>query len=174
MNHAIKRRIRASVEIHSPARPEQGFTLVELVVAMVILAVLAAIAIPSYTNYVLKSHRTEAKSTLLDAASLEERYYSTANTYTSNPSDLGYGTGTVTPFPIGSGYYNITSIQANAAIAPSNGSPGGTPASYTITAAAVGNQTRDTQCPQFQINSAGRQTAPTSPDPSGDTDCWQK
>ena len=55
---------------------DRGFTLVELIVAMVILATLTAIAIPSYSIYVLKSHRTEAKSALLDLASLEERYFS--------------------------------------------------------------------------------------------------
>ena len=69
----------------------RGFTLVELIVAMVILSILAAIAIPSYSQYVLKSHRTEAKSALLDAASLEERFFSTSNLYTNNPTQLGYG-----------------------------------------------------------------------------------
>jgi len=76
---------------YAPRPRHRGFTLVELIVAMVILSILAAIAIPSYSQYVLKSHRTEAKAALMDAASLEERYFSTSNLYTNNPMQLGYG-----------------------------------------------------------------------------------
>jgi type IV pilus assembly protein PilE len=144
---------------------ERGFTLVELIVAMVILATLAAIAIPSYSLYVLKSHRTEAKSALLDLASLEERFFSTANTYSANPPDLGYAGAAGVPFPVGSGWYNVL-VSVTAAVAPAPLIPGGTPATYTITATAIGQQAPDTGCATFTINSAGQQTA-TSPD------CWQ-
>src|ERR1700733_1167388 len=104
---------------------DRGFTLVELIVAMVILATLAAIAIPSYSIYVLKSHRTEAKSALLDLASLEERYFSTAGTYSLNPTDLGYNYPAGTSFPVGTGYYNITNITVVPAVAPTALIPGG-------------------------------------------------
>src|ERR1700733_7245487 len=120
-----------------PNHRDRGFTLVELIVAMVILAVLAAIAIPSYSIYVLKAHRTEAKSALLDLSSLEERYFSTAGTYSLNPTDLGYNYAAGTSFPVGSGYYNITNIAVIAAIPPTALIPGGTPATYSITATAV-------------------------------------
>lgn len=149
----------------------RGFTLVELIVAMVILATLAAIAIPSYTSYVLKSHRTEAKSALLDAASLEERFFSTSNTYSVNPSDLGYG-GVAVPFAVGSGYYNITNITVVPSVAPTPLAPGGTPATFSITATAVGQQASDTACATFSINSAGQQSA-TGTDPNASIDCWQ-
>lgn len=144
---------------------DRGFTLVELMVAMVILATLAAIAIPSYSIYVLKSHRTEAKSALLDLASLEERYFSTANTYSSTPTDLGYNAAG-TPFPVGSGWYIITTLTVTPAVAPGPLAPGGTPATYSITATAVGQQAKDTECATFSINSAGQQTATSA-------DCWQ-
>jgi type IV pilus assembly protein PilE len=152
----------------------RGFTLVELIVAMVILATLAAIAIPSYSSYVLKSHRTEAKSALLDAASLEERFFSTGNTYSTNPVDLGYGPAT-TPFSVGTGYYNITSITVTAAVAPTAAIPGGTPATYLIQAAptTLGNQTNDTACALFTINSAGQQTAQTAGGTDNTAACWQ-
>jgi type IV pilus assembly protein PilE len=148
------------------ARRDRGFTLVELIVAMVILATLAAIAIPSYSIYVLKSHRTEAKSALLDLASLEERYFSTAGTYSNNPPDLGYTGAAGVAFPVGSGWYNVL-VSVNPAIPPAPPlSPAGTPATYTITATAIGQQLPDAACATFTINSAGLQTA-TSPD------CWQ-
>jgi type IV pilus assembly protein PilE len=146
-------------------RGNAGFTLVELIVAMVIVATLAAIAIPSYSSYVLKSHRTEAKSALLDLASLEERYFSTANLYSQTPTDLGYNAA-ATPFPVGSGWYNITALTTTLPAPPA------TTATYIITATAVGQQANDTACATFTINSAGQQSA-TGTDPNASVDCWQ-
>ncbi len=146
----------------------RGFSLIELVVAVVIVSILAAIAIPSYQRYALQAHRTDAKSALLDMASLEERYFSTNNTYSQTPSDLGYAL--PVPFPVGlNGYYQITTLTVVAATPPAAGN-NGTPASYTITATAVGIQVNDTQCLTFTINSAGQQTA--TPDPQGN--CWSQ
>jgi len=147
---------------------QRGFTLIELVIAMVIASILAAIAIPSYNSYIMKSRRTEAKSTLLNLASLEERFYSTNNTYSTLPTDLGYPATATVPFPVGSGYYNISAIAVTAAVAPVNAASAGTPATYSITALAVGSQARDSGCTSFTISSGGVQTsAGTS------TTCWQ-
>jgi type IV pilus assembly protein PilE len=153
----------------------RGFTLVELIVAMVILATLAAIAIPSYSSYVLKAHRTEVKSALLDAASLEERYFSTINTYTSDPTKLGYGVA-APPITVGNGqYYWIQSITIYPASPPTPLSPGGTPATYLIT--AVPNpgsmQVSDTDCWQWTVSSAGQQTAATQSGTDNTAACWQ-
>ena len=159
---------------HGPRHRHQGFTLVELIVAMVILATLAAIAIPSYNQYVLKSHRTEVKSALMDAASLEERFFSTSNLYTNNPMQLGYGVA-ATPVTVGTGYYIISNITVTLPVAPAGASPGGTPATYLIT--AVPNpgsmQVNDTQCAVFTINSAGQQTALNSGGTDNTANCWQ-
>jgi type IV pilus assembly protein PilE len=148
----------------------RGFSLIELLIAMVIVAILASIAIPSYNTYILRSHRTDAKSALLDLASLEERYFSAFNGYTDIPNNLGY-TGAVAgvPFPVGlNGYYQVTVTQT-AAIAPTAGN-NGTPATYTIVAQAIGTQVNDTQCLTFTLTSAGLQTA--TPDPQNN--CWSK
>src|ERR1700692_3674911 len=97
------------------SRRRKGFTLVELVVTMVIAAILAAIAIPAYSNYVRKARRADAKSALLDLASLEERFYSTQNIYSSTSTDLGYA---AFPATVGSGYYQIAAPTVVAAVAP--------------------------------------------------------
>jgi type IV pilus assembly protein PilE len=159
---------------HVPRRRNRGFTLVELIVAMVILATLAAIAIPSYNQYVLKSHRTEAKSALMDAASLEERYFSTSNLYTGNPTQLGYGVA-ATPVPVGTGYYIISNIAVFPPVAPTALVPGGSPATFTITAVpAPGSmQVNDTACASFSINSAGQQIALNSGGIDNSANCWQ-
>ena len=160
-------------ESRSRIRTQQGFTLIELVVTMVIASILAAIAIPSYSAYIQKSRRTEAKSALLNLASLEERYFSTNNTYTNQGANLGYPAGTGSSFPVGS-YYSITSIVANAAVAPVSSTSVGTPATYTITAAPVAGTTQanDLACASFTISSNGQRTA-TGTDPNASTDCWQ-
>jgi type IV pilus assembly protein PilE len=157
----------------SRARLDRGFTLIELMITMVIAAILLSIAIPAYTQYVLTSHRTDAKSALVDLASLEERYFSTQNTYTSIPSQLGY-TGGAVPFSVGSGYYNITAITVIAATPPASTTSVGAPASYSITATAIGYQLKDTACATFTITSGGVQTAATNGGTANNTTCWSQ
>ncbi len=152
---------------------QHGFSLIELVVAMLIAAILAAVAIPAYSNYTRKAHRVEAKNALLDMASLEERYMSTNNTYSQTTSDLGYGTTTTTlPLTIGSGYYQITQLQFAAAVAPTSTTSVGTPATYTITVTAYGDQLKDTTCRTFTVTSAGAQTAQDSSSVDQTATCW--
>jgi type IV pilus assembly protein PilE len=146
------------------SRRHSGFTLVELVVTMVIVAILASIAIPSYSTYILKSHRTEARTALLDLASLEERYMSANNTYTKTPSDLGYTGAAGTAFNVGSNYYKIL-VDKLDATAPTALLPAGTPATYTMTATAINSQAKDTSCATFTLDSTGNQTATS-------TNCW--
>lgn len=139
-------------------RRSAGFTLIELMITVVIATVLISIAIPSYSNSIRKSRRTEAKTALLDIAGREERFYNTNNTYSIVPSDIGYGAAGV-PFPmnVGSGYYQVNVQLTNVA-----GVPG-----YTITAVPISvDQLKDVTCAQFQLTNTGAQTAT---DPS----CWQ-
>jgi type IV pilus assembly protein PilE len=62
-------------------RAARGFTLIELVVAMLIIGVLASIAIPNYTAYVGRSKRAAAKTVLVDTANALERNYTTFGCY---------------------------------------------------------------------------------------------
>jgi type IV pilus assembly protein PilE len=135
----------------------RGVTLIELMITVVIVAIVAAIAIPSYSSYVLRSHRTEAKSALLSMAAMEERLYSTLNAYTTAPTQLGYTGGL--PVTVGSGYYtvNVTGVTAATTVAP---------ATYILTATAVGMQAVDTACATLTVDQTGTQTATGSPTPT--------
>lgn len=63
---------------------QKGFTLIELMMVVAIVGILAAIAYPNYTEYILKSSRTEGKSHLLAAMQAQERHYSQAMSYTDD------------------------------------------------------------------------------------------
>lgn len=59
----------------------RGFSLVELMVAVVVLAILAAVAMPVYTGYIQRSHRSSAQALLAETAQYMERYYTVNNSY---------------------------------------------------------------------------------------------
>jgi type IV pilus assembly protein PilE len=68
---------------------QRGFTLIELMIAMVVIAILAAIGYPSYLEYVNRGKRAEGKSALLRAAQQMERFYSLNNCYPTNTATCG-------------------------------------------------------------------------------------
>ncbi|QFY90117.1 type IV pilin protein [Magnetovirga frankeli] len=104
-------------------------------IVVAIIGILAAIAYPSYQDYVLRGKRSDALAALSQAAQLQEKYRA------SNPT---YGTlaqaGISATSP--DNYYSIT--------VPTN-----TATDYTITATAVGSQTADTACLTISLNRAG-------------------
>lgn len=120
----------------------------ELVIAVAIVAILAAIAIPSYQEYLIKSRRTEAVSALLQAAAAQEKYFLSNNTYTINFTDLGMPVDTSYQSPTQNGHYvlDIRSADAN---------------NFTIAAvpAADSPQASDPDCDEFLIDEQGRVTA---------------
>ena len=145
------------------ARGSTGFTLIELMVAVAIATLLVAIALPSYRQYVLQSHRAEAKTSLLDLAGREERYFNSnvSTGYTASSQNLGYGAAGF-PMTVGSGYY-----QVNVAVTAAVAGPPYLPPTYTLTATAIGNQVNDASCQTFTVLSTGQQTS--APAASG---CW--
>jgi len=138
----------------APARrtSSRGYTLIELLVTIAIVAILASIANEVYTSQIQKSRRTDARSALLDLAGREEKLFSTMNAYSNLPSDLGYGAG-AWPIVVGSGYYQVTVIS------PDTVTQGGAAGTYYIKADPVpgGLQAGDTTCTELSVNSLGAQ-----------------
>ena len=135
----------------------RGFSLIELMVVVTVIAILSAVALPSYWSSVMKSRRTSAQVALLDLASREERYYTANNIYASKLSLLGFPSekNLAVPDEKNNHYYDVSVVAANA-----NG--------FSLKAVPVGSQSKDTACAIFTYNSLGIRGF------SGDsaTPCW--
>lgn len=158
---------------------QQGFTLIELMIVVVVIGILAAVGYPTYMNYITESRRSEAHIALATVASTEEKFLTSCSNYTdqfggdiSHPvvanrcTGLKMGAGaTYTSTP--AGYYSL--------VVTLNDVPGVIP-SYTITATPIGPQTRDAaRCTTISLNSIGMKTA-TGSDSDGGMGgrCWKK
>ncbi|HTP47185.1 MAG TPA: type IV pilin protein [Casimicrobiaceae bacterium] len=105
----------------------RGFTLLELLIAVVIVGVLAAIALPSYQNQIHKTRRSDAKSALVGAAGQMERYFTERGTYAT----ATLGSGGVYPSSTQNGYYTLSFANLGAT-------------SYKLKATPAGAQVGDT------------------------------
>ena len=143
-----------------------GFTLMELVIVLAIVALLAAIAVPSYSSYMIRSKRTDATAALLKLAAAQEKFFLQNNTYTTNlttspPAGLGIS-GT------DAGYYTLA-IKAPDAACPIT-------ACWAATATPVVglSQDRDKDCTVFEINSLGQKVAENSGGTDNTKNCWTR
>lgn len=102
-------------------RAGAGFTLIELMVSMAIIALLAAIAYPAYGNYLKKSNRAAAQSYMIELAQAQSQYMADSRSYAPTESALNM----TTPAAVASKYH--ISIAAS----------DGPPPTFTITATPV-------------------------------------
>src|SRR5512141_1103711 len=127
----------------TPKRRNRGFTLIELMVAVVIVGILAAIAYPSYKNYILKGHRSSAQAFLMDAAQRQQQYFLDNRTFAPDVTTL-FGTATAIPSEV-SPYYQITVVTT-----------AGPPPTFIITATPQGTQVANNE-QAMTINQLGDQ-----------------
>jgi len=143
----------------------RGFTLVELMVAVAVVAILAAIAIPSYSAYVVRGKRAQAKAALLQAAQFLERNYSSAGCY-----DFSDAPSCLARKPVGAGTAvapsNTTSDYAMAFGAlPAGTLPGqgftltATPCGAFAGGCAGGSTFTDAECGTFTLDNTGAKGA---------------
>ena len=132
----------------TPNRRKRGFTLIELMVAVVIVGILAAIAYPSYKNYILKGHRSSAQAFLMDAAQRQQQYFLDNRTFAPDVTTL-FGTASAVPSEVDP-YYNI-SINTTADPPPPT---------FVITATPKGTQAANNE-QAMTINQLGDKQPPT-------------
>jgi len=145
-------------------RPGQsGFTLIELMIVVVVVAILAAIAFPQYRDYVVRSNRAVAKSLLVQVADRQEQFFTDRKTYATDMTNLGYPAATTKFVARGGDPAAADPGDALYSIALS----GATATGYTLTATPVNAQAEDTKCTAMAINQAGQRTS----EPAG-SECW--
>lgn len=139
-----------------------GLTLIELIVAMLVMAILASIAIPSYRGYVLRSQRTEATRALLQLRATQEKFFLQNNRYatdlTAAPPD---GLGLLATSE--SGLYDVSVVLTG----------GGSGFRGTAVPRAGGPQAADTKCATFTLDDAGRRAALDGAGTDRTRDCWR-
>lgn len=138
----------------------RGFTLVELMVVVAIVAILAAIAIPSYGRYTYRARRTEGQALLMHIANAQERYYAVHNRY-GDLAAIGYSSSATAMSE--SGHY-----QAQVTVQDTNG----TGQAYVAMANGQGVQAGDA-CGALSIDNTGTRL-PDAADASRNTNgrCW--
>ena len=72
-------------------KKNSGFTLIELMITVVIVAILAAVALPSYRNQVIRGNRSAAQAQLMSLANREQQYLLAERSYTSTIGTGGLG-----------------------------------------------------------------------------------
>ena len=92
---------------------QKGFTLIELMIAVVVVAILAMFAVPAYNDSVKKGRRSDAKSMLTTIAARQEQYFMDNKTYADDVEKLGY-TMTGTDTSSTDGHYRVRIASASA------------------------------------------------------------
>ncbi len=143
----------------------EGFSLIELMIVVSIAALLMALAVPGYRQYVQRANRVDATTALLKIAAAQEKFYLVNDgVYAANNAEL------VAPTPSGlgierteRGHYDLSLTSADAAV---NFIASATPT-------AGGHQADDTDCWRFEIDARGVRRAFDQNDNPKDEVCWR-
>lgn len=133
-------------------RRHRGITLVELMIVVAVVALILSLAVPSYTEFVLRSNRSEAINEVLDLAACQERIYIKLNQYDTNRC----GASALST----NGLYQLGMTTSNAN------------QNYTITATPQGNQTNDS-CGNLTLTDQGVRDVSVTGDTNKIADCWK-
>lgn len=139
-------------------KKNKGFTLIEVMIVVAIIGILAAIAYPSYDEYVKRGNRAEGQAFLNEVAARQERYFSQNNAYVTSVDDISkLG---LSKSSSETGKYTLT-------ISTNNG--------YTLTAT---QQFNDTKCGNLTLNAIGDKgangkTTANSADREFVMSCWR-
>jgi type IV pilus assembly protein PilE len=121
-------------------RRQRGVTLMELMIVIVVVSILASIAVPTYTGYVVRAHRSAGRNELMATAAALERCFTRLNAYDAAGCDAA----AALPRTVAEGHYQI---QASTL----------TGGAFTLQAVPQGRQSaKDTDCKTLTLDSRSR------------------
>lgn len=141
-----------------------GMTLIELMIALVIAAILLSIAIPSYRSYVLRSKRTDATAALLRIQGAQEKFFLQFNRYAANLTQsppAGLGQLALSD----NGYYDLE-LDVDDAANATEFTARATPRSDDV-------QSDDTKCAEFSLDHNGVKRAVDDSNADNTAECWR-
>lgn len=134
----------------------RGFTLIELMIVVAVVAILGAIAVPSYNEYIRRAHRADARAGLLQAQQWMERAATATGVYPTGalPAALSWTGDASKRYTIGL-------------------SAGNTPSAYTLVATRRGSQAGD-RCGDFTLTHTGVRDALNLAAGTSAAECWSR
>lgn len=152
-----------------------GFTLVELLLTLVILAIVMAWALPSYQQALQHGRRSDALTVLTTAANAQQHYWARHNGYSNDAQALGLDDSNQGYYRLSIAVHSDGEVDLPADAAPLRIACSGEPC-FIVAATAQGTQRSDDDCAVFTLDQLGRKRSyrsDASANPAGAQDpCW--
>lgn len=150
-----------STSLQARTPKPSGFTLIELMIVVAIVAILLVVAVPSYQNYITRSQRSVAINTIMDVASRQQQYFANNKTYAAALADLGLS---ATYYVDGNGSTSAANALYRITLANV------TTTTFDVVATPQNSQaTQDTKCATYTLDEMSAQSVSGS---GSVADCW--